>query len=81
MLDELQGEGLGSILMSKMIDYCRDRGTLRLMGTTMTSNMGMQRLAKKLGFANSYNHEEEAIEMILNLNEPTEEWQRTRLEH
>ncbi|MEH6825911.1 MAG: bifunctional acetate--CoA ligase family protein/GNAT family N-acetyltransferase [Motiliproteus sp.] len=81
MLDELQGEGLGSLLMQKMIDYCRSRGTLKLMGTTMTSNMGMQRLAKKLGFTNSYNTEEEAIEMILMLNEPTEEWQRTRLAH
>ncbi|MEH6652081.1 MAG: bifunctional acetate--CoA ligase family protein/GNAT family N-acetyltransferase [Motiliproteus sp.] len=81
LLDELQGEGLGVLLMQKMIDYCRSRGTLTLMGTTMTSNMGMQRLAKKLGFNNSYNHEEEAIEMILKLNEPTEEWQRTRLEH
>ncbi len=81
MLDELQGEGLGALLMQKMINYCRSRGTLRLMGTTMTSNFGMQRLAKKLGFANAYNAEEEAIEMILMLNEPTEEWQRTRLAH
>ena len=81
MLDELQGEGLGSLLMQKMIDYCRSRGTLQLMGTTMTSNLGMQRLAKKLGFDNSYNAEEEAIEMKLMLNEPTEEWQRTRLAH
>ncbi|MEH6473073.1 MAG: bifunctional acetate--CoA ligase family protein/GNAT family N-acetyltransferase [Halopseudomonas sp.] len=81
MLDELQGEGIGSLLMQKMIDYCRSRGTLQIMGTTMTSNMAMQRLAKKLGFDNSYNHEEEAIEMVLQLHEPTEEWQRTRLEH
>ncbi|MFT5721550.1 MAG: acetyltransferase [Motiliproteus sp.] len=81
MLDELQGEGLGALLMQKMIDYCRSRGTLRLMGTTMTTNLGMQRLARKLGFDNAYNSEEEAIEMILQLNEPTEEWQHTRLAH
>lgn len=81
LLDELQGEGLGRVLMQKMVDYCRDRGTLEIMGTTMTSNLGMQKLAKKLGFENSYNHEEEAIEMKMMLNEPTEEWQRTRLAH
>ena len=81
ILDELQGEGLGKMLMSKMIDYCRERGTLEIMGTTMTTNQGMQMLAKRLGFNNSYNPEEEAVVMELMLNEPTEEWQRTRLAH
>jgi acetyltransferase len=79
--DNLQGEGLGRMLMQKMIDYCRQRGTLEISGTTMPSNKGMQKLAKKLGFANRFNVEEDVVEMRMLLNEPTEDWQKQRLQH
>ncbi|WP_207063086.1 bifunctional acetate--CoA ligase family protein/GNAT family N-acetyltransferase [Motiliproteus sp. SC1-56] len=79
--DDLQGEGLGVMLMQKMIDYCRQRGTLQLMGSTLPSNLGMQTLAKKLGFENSFNAEEEVVEMKMMLNDPTEDWQFHRLQH
>lgn len=79
--DDLQGEGLGVILMQKVIDHCKARGTLLLMGSTLTSNKGMQGLAQKLGFKNSYNMEEDVIEMEMMLNEPTEDWQIYRLQH
>nr|WP_281411946.1 GNAT family N-acetyltransferase [Motiliproteus sediminis] len=79
--DDLQGEGLGVMLMQKMIDYCRARGTLRIMGTTLPANHGMQKLARKVGFENRFNAEEEVVEMEQMLNEPTEDWQRTRLQH
>jgi len=39
----------------------------------------MQNLAKKLGFENSFNVEEEVVDMRMMLNEPTEDWQRLRL--
>ncbi|MDO6564915.1 bifunctional acetate--CoA ligase family protein/GNAT family N-acetyltransferase [Amphritea sp. 1_MG-2023] len=77
--DDLQGEGLGVVLMQKVIDYCTARGTLLLMGSTLTANKGMQGLAQKLGFKNHYNMEEDVVEMEMMLNEPTEDWQRTRL--
>lgn len=79
--DDLQGEGLGVILMQKIIQYCRDRGTLMIMGSTLPSNKGMQALARKLGFRNSYNAEEDVIDMKLMLHEPTEDWQILRLQH
>jgi acetyltransferase len=78
--DDLQGEGLGIILMQKTIDYCRSRGTLELSGSTLATNKGMQALARKLGFRISYNAEEEVIEMRMQLNEPTEDWQIYRLQ-
>ncbi|MCV6590645.1 MAG: bifunctional acetate--CoA ligase family protein/GNAT family N-acetyltransferase [Marinobacterium sp.] len=79
--DELQGEGLGIILMQKIIDYCRARGTLELYGSTLPSNKGMQGLAKKLGFKNSYNMEEDVVDMKMMLNEASEDWQLYRLQH
>lgn len=79
--DDMQGEGLGIILMEKIIQYCKDRGTLMIMGSTLPSNKGMQGLAKKLGFRNSFNSEEEVVEMKLMLHEPTEDWQILRLQH
>ncbi len=77
--DDLQGEGLGVILMTKVIEYCKSRGTLQIIGSTLPSNKGMQNLAKKLGFENSFNAEEEVVEMKLMLNEPQEDWQKLRL--
>ncbi|MBV0931994.1 bifunctional acetate--CoA ligase family protein/GNAT family N-acetyltransferase [Marinobacterium weihaiense] len=79
--DDMQGEGLGVMLMQKTIDYCRARGTLQLVGSTMPSNKGMQGLARKLGFKISYNMEEDVIDMKMMLNEPTEDWQMYRLQH
>jgi acetyltransferase len=79
--DDMQGEGLGVMLMQKTIDYCRARGTLQLVGSTMPSNKGMQGLARKLGFKISYNMEEDVVDMKMMLNEPTEDWQIYRLQH
>ncbi len=79
--DDLQGEGLGAMLMQKMINYCKSRGTLQIMGTTLPSNLGMQNLAKKLGFSNGYDAEEEVVKMVMMLNEPTEDWQIHRLQY
>lgn len=79
--DELQGEGLGVLLMQKVIDYCRDRGTLMIEGSTLPNNKGMQGLALKLGFKNSYNVEEDVVDMKMMLHEPSEAWQKKRLEH
>ncbi|WP_415901575.1 GNAT family N-acetyltransferase [Neptuniibacter sp. QD29_5] len=78
--DDLQGEGLGVALMSKIVDYCRSRGTLQIIGSTLPNNKGMQNLAKKLGFENSFNVEEDVVDMKMMLNTPKEDWQRMRLQ-
>jgi acyl-CoA synthetase (NDP forming)/RimJ/RimL family protein N-acetyltransferase len=77
--DSLRGEGLGHLLMQKMIDYTRQRGTLELRGTVLPGNRPMKKLASKLGFSSRYSSEEQAVVVALQLNEPTDDWQRQRL--
>lgn len=45
--------GLGQVLMERIINYCRRRGTRRLVGQTLASNMAMQALARHFGFKSS----------------------------
>jgi acetyltransferase len=48
---DLQRSGLGRLLMQRLVDYLRARGTQRLVGTTMQENAGMLALARSLGFS------------------------------
>jgi acetyltransferase len=45
-----KGQGLGTLLMRKLIDYCRERGTSELWGSVMADNAVMLQLARTLGF-------------------------------
>ena len=47
---DLKGQGLGTLLMRKLIRYCRERGTGELRGEVMTENTAMLQLARTLGF-------------------------------
>ncbi|MCH4562825.1 bifunctional acetate--CoA ligase family protein/GNAT family N-acetyltransferase [Halomonas sp. EGI 63088] len=78
--DDLQGLGIGSLLMNKMIAYCRSVGTLEMIGKIMVDNHPMRALMKHLGFRCRYNMEEQVVDAVLRLNEPESEWQRHRLE-
>ena len=78
--DDLTGLGLGSLLMRKLIDYCRSVGTLEMIGKIMVDNHPMRALMKHLGFKQRYNLEEQVVDAVLRLNEPESEWQRHRLE-
>ncbi len=78
--DDLQGLGIGSLLMNKMIDYCRNIGTLEMIGKIMADNHPMRALMKHLGFKVRYNMDEQVIDATMLLNEPESEWQRHRLE-
>jgi acetyltransferase len=78
--DDMQGLGIGSLLMTKMIDYCRSVGTLEMIGKIMVDNHPMRALMKHLGFKQRYNMEEQVVDAVLRLNEPESEWQRHRLE-
>jgi acetyltransferase len=47
---DLKGQGLGTLLMRKLIQYCGNRGMRQLWGSVMTDNIPMMRLCRKLGF-------------------------------
>lgn len=47
---DLKGQGLGTLLLGKLIDYSRARGTQRLVGQTLAENSRMLHLARKMGF-------------------------------
>ncbi|WP_150909452.1 bifunctional acetate--CoA ligase family protein/GNAT family N-acetyltransferase [Marinobacter halotolerans] len=78
--DGMKGEGLGVALMQKMIDYCRARGTVEMVGNVLPDNRPMLRLAEHLGFEIRYNMEEDVMDLLLVLNEPEKDWQRERLD-
>ena len=78
-LDAMQGEGLGYTLMQKMVDYCRKQGVIEMMGTVLADNRPMLKLAEKLGFTTTRYVSAEVVEILLPLNEPLEDWQRSRL--
>jgi len=62
-----------------MIDYCRARGTVEMVGNVLPDNRPMLQLAEHLGFEIQYNAEEEVMDLRLVLNEPEKDWQRERL--
>ena len=47
---DLKGRGLGEALLSKLVGYCRSRGTRRLIGQAYAENERMLGLARKIGF-------------------------------
>jgi len=47
---DLKGQGLGTLLMRKLIRYCRERGTRELWGDVMSENTDMLHLSRALGF-------------------------------
>ena len=66
---DLKGEGLGSLLMRKMIRYCRERGTTEMVGQVLTDNADMLRLAQHLGFTSRLGPDHDVVEIRLVLNE------------
>jgi len=49
--DDWQGRGLGTKLLSKLLETARAAGVGCLQGSTLTENTAMIQLARKLGFA------------------------------
>jgi acetyltransferase len=50
---DLKGQGLGELLMDKLIRYLRGHGTQQLVGTVISDNRRMLALAHELGFVQS----------------------------
>lgn len=66
--DDLQGEGLGKLLLMKMIDYCRSRGVGELFGDVLVENEGMRGLATRLGFTTEAGETEGVVRVTLTLD-------------
>ncbi|WP_341666013.1 bifunctional acetate--CoA ligase family protein/GNAT family N-acetyltransferase [Vibrio sp.] len=66
---DLKGMGLGKLLLQKIIDYCRHKGTKQISGVTMPTNRGMLMLAQKLGFELDVQFEDGTADMVLKLSE------------
>lgn len=64
---DLKGKGLGSILLTRLIDYCRARGTATLVGTVLKDNKAMLALARKTGFHCALNADEGIYDARLSL--------------
>ncbi|MGH8855539.1 MAG: GNAT family N-acetyltransferase, partial [Telluria sp.] len=47
---DLKGMGLGKIMMRKLIDYCRSRGTREIVGEALPQNSRITGMVKTLGF-------------------------------
>jgi acetyltransferase len=63
---DMKQQGLGRLLMRKLIRYCRDRGTQELWGSVLADNAAMLQLARSLGFrvrARLQNVEEVALDL------------------
>jgi acetyltransferase len=66
---DLKGQGLGTMLMQALIDYCRKRGTQELVGDALAENTGIQRLTARLGFHRTQLPGEDEVGMCLNLQD------------
>ncbi|WP_076413863.1 bifunctional acetate--CoA ligase family protein/GNAT family N-acetyltransferase [Shewanella sp. UCD-KL12] len=62
-----QGQGLGKLMLEKLIKYYKDNDTEVLTGFTMFENRSMANLAKRLGFTVTFDMEEHLIKMDMSL--------------
>ncbi|WP_028989467.1 GNAT family N-acetyltransferase [Thermithiobacillus tepidarius DSM 3134] len=64
---DLKGQGLGRILLDKMIRYCRARGLRELVGQVLADNTAMLGLARRFGFERHATPDPELVEVRLAL--------------
>ena len=65
---DLKGQGLGRLLMEKMIRYCRSQGIQRLIGQTLPQNKAMLELAERTGFMHKA-QSDNVVDLTLDLKE------------
>jgi acetyltransferase len=66
-----QHRGLGRLLLQRMIDYCRRRGTRSLRGDVLHENTGMLALARACGFSAQAGEDPTVTSVALPLNPVT----------
>ncbi len=64
---DLKGTGLGRRLLTKMIDYCRSRGTKAIVGQILKDNVRMIQFVEGLGFKPVRSLEDDIVEVELEL--------------
>ncbi|MEQ1775826.1 MAG: bifunctional acetate--CoA ligase family protein/GNAT family N-acetyltransferase [Burkholderiales bacterium] len=64
---DLKGQGLGALLMNKIIRYCRARGTGVLTGSVLRGNERMLSLARELGFSTKVDSDAGVVQLALPL--------------
>jgi acetyltransferase len=66
---DVKRQGLGRLLMDKLVRYARDKGLKRLVGTILRENHAMRQLALKEGFVSDPSRamESEVVNVILDL--------------
>ena len=67
---DLKRHGLGHMLMSKILDYCRAHGTREVYGLVLSANKQMLDLAAHLGFRSGVTTERGVVEVRLALKPP-----------
>ena len=65
--DRFQGLGLGTELVSRLLQVGRDENIDRIFGDILPENAEMQRICEKLGFKKTYNVDESLIRMETDL--------------
>lgn len=65
---DLKGHGLGRILMTQLIAYCRSRGTREIVGEALPQNTRVIRLVRSLGFEVTAAPEEGTMRLRLQLD-------------
>ena len=64
---DLKRSGLGRMLMLKIIDYSRSRGTAKVVGQVLTDNSRMLKFVESLGFKRVKYVESDIVEVALDL--------------
>ncbi|MCC7168194.1 MAG: GNAT family N-acetyltransferase, partial [Rhodospirillales bacterium] len=64
---DLKGQGLGKILMEKVLAYHRAKRTKEVVGTVLAENRAMLGLAQKLGFQPAPSDSPETVEVVIRL--------------
>jgi len=67
---DLKRHGLGYMLLSKILDYCRAHGTREVYGLVLSANKQMLDLAAHLGFRSQVTAERGVVEVRLALQPP-----------
>jgi acetyltransferase len=64
---DLHGRGIGRLLMTRLIEYARDRGLSELAGDILAENAAMRALCTKLGFAARWTGAGDVVRVELHL--------------
>jgi acetyltransferase len=67
---DMKGRGIGSMLMRKLIGYCRSHGTRRIIGETLNYNRGLLTLVRKFGFTTGISPDGDTTLLKLDLQAP-----------